>query len=75
MQKLENYILGKWVEGEGSGQQLYHAISGQPIYVAGTQGIDFESALKYARSKGNPALRKLSFQQRGRMLRSLALQK
>ena len=73
MQKLENYILGKWVEGEGSGQQLYHAISGQPIYVAGTQGIDFESALKYARSKGNPALRKLSFQQRGRMLRSLAL--
>jgi len=73
MQKLENYILGKWVEGEGSGQQLYHAISGQPIYIAGTQGIDFESALKYARSKGNPALRKLSFQQRGRMLRSLAL--
>ncbi|MGB2996489.1 MAG: phenylacetic acid degradation bifunctional protein PaaZ [Ferruginibacter sp.] len=73
MQKLENYILGKWVEGEGSGQQLYHAISGQPIYVAGTQGIDFESALKYARSKGNPALRKLTFQQRGRMLRSLAL--
>ncbi|MBL0254818.1 MAG: phenylacetic acid degradation bifunctional protein PaaZ [Chitinophagaceae bacterium] len=73
MQKLENYILGKWVEGEGSGQQLYHAISGQPIYIAGTQGIDFESALKYARSKGNPALRKLTFQQRGRMLRSLAL--
>ncbi|MBK8773853.1 MAG: phenylacetic acid degradation bifunctional protein PaaZ [Chitinophagaceae bacterium] len=73
MQKLENYILGKWVEGEGSGQQLYHAISGQPIYVAGTQGIDFESALKYARSKGNPALRKMTFQQRGRMLRSLAL--
>ncbi|MBK7347918.1 MAG: phenylacetic acid degradation bifunctional protein PaaZ [Chitinophagaceae bacterium] len=73
MQKLENYILGKWVEGEGKGQQLYHAISGQPIYVAGTQGIDFESALKYARSKGNPALRKMTFQQRGRMLRSLAL--
>ncbi|MBK9957060.1 MAG: phenylacetic acid degradation bifunctional protein PaaZ [Chitinophagaceae bacterium] len=73
MQKLENYILGKWVEGEGSGQQLYHAISGQPIYIAGTQGIDFESALKYARSKGNPALRKMTFQQRGRMLRSLAL--
>ncbi|HAO03463.1 MAG TPA: phenylacetic acid degradation bifunctional protein PaaZ, partial [Chitinophagaceae bacterium] len=73
MQKLENYILGKWVEGEDKRQQLYHAISGQPIYVAGTQGIDFESALKYARSKGNPALRKLTFQQRGRMLRSLAL--
>jgi len=73
MQKLENYILGKWVEGEGSGQQLYHAISGQPIYVAGTQGIDFESALKYARSKGNPALRKMTFHERGNMLKALAI--
>ena len=73
MQKLENYITGKWIAGEGEGQLLYNAVSGQPIYIAGTQGIDFESALRYAREKGNPALRKMSFQQRGRMLRALAL--
>lgn len=73
MQKLENYITGKWITGEGNGQQLFNAVTGQPNYLAGTQGINFEAALQYARAKGNPALRKMSFQQRGRMLRALAL--
>lgn len=73
MQVLENYITGKWIAGQGSGQQLYNAVTGQPNFVAGTEGIDFEAALHYARSIGNPALRKMSFQQRGRMLRALAL--
>ena len=65
MQVLENYITGKWIAGEGSGQQLYNAVTGQPNFVAGTEGIDFEAALHYARRVGNPALRKMSFQQRG----------
>ena len=73
MQVLENYITGKWIAGQGSGQQLYNAVTGQPNFVAGTEGIDFEAALHYARRVGNPALRKMSFQQRGRMLRALAL--
>lgn len=73
MQKLENYIRGSWVEGDGEGQQLYNAITGAPIARATTAGVDFEAMLQYAREKGNPALRKMSFQQRGRMLRALAL--
>ena len=31
------------------------------------------AVLQYGREKGNPALRKMTFQQRGRMLRALAL--
>ena len=73
MQKLGNYITGKWIEGDGSGQLLYNAVTGEAISSATTQGLDFESILNYAREKGNPALRKMTFQERGRMLRALAI--
>ncbi|MEO6489553.1 MAG: phenylacetic acid degradation bifunctional protein PaaZ [Ferruginibacter sp.] len=73
MQKLGNYITGRWIEGDGDGQLLYNAVSGEPIAIATTDGLDFESILNYARQKGNVALRKMTFQERGRMLRALAL--
>jgi len=73
MQKLGNYVTGKWIEADGEGQLLYNAVTGNAIASATTQGLDFESILKYAREKGNPALRKLTFQERGRMLRALAI--
>ena len=73
MQKLGNYVSGNWMEGDGDGQLLYNAVTGKAIAAATSAGIDFEAALNYARQKGNPALRKMTFQQRGRMLRALAL--
>lgn len=73
MTKLGNYIMGSWVEGDGEGQILYHAVTGEPIVRATTEGLDFAGILQYARTKGNPALRKMTFQERGRMLRALAL--
>jgi oxepin-CoA hydrolase / 3-oxo-5,6-dehydrosuberyl-CoA semialdehyde dehydrogenase len=73
MAMLENYILGKWIKGDGDGQQLYHAVTNEPIAAASTKGLDFSSVLHYARQKGNPALRQMSFHERGRMLRALAL--
>ena len=73
MLKLGNFIQGKWVEGDGEGQLLYNALNGNPIAAATTKGIDFDSILKYARNVGNPLLRKMTFQERGRMLRALAL--
>lgn len=73
MQKLGNYITGKWIEGDGDGQLLYNAVTGNAIASATTNGLDFKAILNYAREKGNPALRKLTFQERGRMLRALAI--
>ncbi|MFZ1530208.1 MAG: phenylacetic acid degradation bifunctional protein PaaZ [Ferruginibacter sp.] len=73
MQKTGNYITGKWIAGDGDGQPLYNAINGNLIGAASTKGLDFKAVLDYARKVGNPALRKMSFQQRGRMLRALAL--
>lgn len=73
MKQLENYILGQWVKGDGEGQTLYHAVNGEAIATANTRGLDFASVLHYARQKGNPSLRKMSFHERGLMLRALAL--
>ena len=38
-----------------------------------SSGLDFSSMMEYARDIGSPALRKLTFQQRGLMLKKLAL--
>src|SRR5690554_743113 len=71
--KLKNYAAGKWVEGDGEGQPLYNAITGDQIATASTKGISFEEMLNYGRTVGSPALRKMTFQERGRMLKALAL--
>jgi oxepin-CoA hydrolase/3-oxo-5,6-dehydrosuberyl-CoA semialdehyde dehydrogenase len=73
MNKLGNYITGKWICGDGDGQALYNAVSGEEIHRASTKGLDFAAILDYGRKTGNPALRKMSFHERGRMLRALAL--
>lgn len=73
MQKLSNYVAGKWVYGEGEGQWLFNAVTGEPIATASTKGIDFQDVLDYARNVGNPALRSMTFHERGRMLKALAL--
>ncbi len=71
--KLQNYAIGKWQAGEGEGQTLFNAINGDTIATASSKGLDFGEMLNYARTVGGPALRKLTFQQRGRMLKALAL--
>jgi oxepin-CoA hydrolase/3-oxo-5,6-dehydrosuberyl-CoA semialdehyde dehydrogenase len=73
MMKLENYIGGHWITGDGDGQTLYNAVTGEPLASASTKGLDFKSVLEYGRTVGNPALRKMTFHARGNMLKALAL--
>ncbi len=73
MAKLGNYIGGRWITGDGEGQPLYHAVTGRQIAEASTKGLDLAAMLDYARQTGNPALRNMTFPERGRMLRALAL--
>jgi oxepin-CoA hydrolase/3-oxo-5,6-dehydrosuberyl-CoA semialdehyde dehydrogenase len=71
--KLKNYVSGQWIEGEGEGTALFHAVSGEQIYSATTKGLDFKGMLEYARKVGSPVLRKMTFHDRALMLKSLAL--
>lgn len=70
--KLQNYAQGKWVEGEGEGKVLLNAITGEKVAEASSKGLDFAAMMDYARKTGGPALRKLTFHERGRMLKALA---
>ena len=70
---LKNYALGKWTAGEGEGQALYNAITGAKIAESSSKGLDFGEMMDYAREVGGPTLRKMTFHERGRMLKALAL--
>lgn len=73
MKQLNNYIQGQWMAGTGNGQLLTDAVTGEPIAQASTEGIDFKSVVEYGRKVGNPALRSLTFHERGLRLKALAL--
>ena len=71
--EIKNYVLGEWISGEGTEINHIHAITGEIISKTSSKGLDFNSILEYGRKKGSSALRKMTFQQRGEMLKSLAL--
>lgn len=73
MYKLQNYINGSWVNGDGDGQILYNAVTAEPIAAATTKGLDFSSMLEFGRKTGTVALSKMTFHERGRMLKALAM--
>ncbi len=73
MQHLHNYILGQWTPGSGDGIPQYHALTGDVISTASSEGLNYADILEYARKTGGPVLRRMTFPERGRMLKALAL--
>jgi len=73
MQQIKNYVCGEWVAGEGVETPLYNAITGEQFAETSSKGLDYSRVLTYGREKGGAALRKMTFQERGRMIKALAL--
>lgn len=73
MNLLGSYITGQWIPSEKEGAPLFNAVTGEVVAVASKQALDFASILQYGRTKGGAILRKMTFQQRGEMLKKLAL--
>ncbi|HLU18238.1 MAG TPA: phenylacetic acid degradation bifunctional protein PaaZ [Edaphocola sp.] len=71
--KLSNYVAGQWVPATDNGTTLYNAITGEALFAADSNNVDIEQMLQYGRKVGSAALRKLTFHQRGRLLKELAL--
>lgn len=71
--KLQNYAYGNWINGDGNGTTLFDASTGVAVAAATSDGIDFDRMLTYGREVGNKNLRKMTFQERGRMIKALAL--
>lgn len=72
MQDLRSYVEAKWVECSGGWQTLVNPATEEPLARAGSEGVDLAAALEYARRVGGPALRALSFAERGALLKATA---
>src|SRR5687767_10328904 len=72
MQELRSYVGGSWVAGTGAQQTLLNPTTEEPLAQASSEGLDLGAALHYARTTGGPALRALSFAERGAALKAVA---
>ncbi|HZM36497.1 MAG TPA: 3,4-dehydroadipyl-CoA semialdehyde dehydrogenase, partial [Burkholderiales bacterium] len=70
--ELKSFLAGKWVAGMGTPQTLLNPATEEPLATASSDGLDLRAALEHARAKGGPALRSLSFAQRGALLKAMA---
>jgi oxepin-CoA hydrolase/3-oxo-5,6-dehydrosuberyl-CoA semialdehyde dehydrogenase len=71
--KLLNYERDQWIGGDGNLAEISSAIDGAPVALTGSGGLDFGGMLRHAREVGGPALRKLTFHERARMIKALGL--
>ncbi len=73
IQQIPSFAAGEWVApGEGA-REIASAVTGDVIAAAGNDALDVQGMLDYARSKGGPALRKMTFHERAKMLKALSL--
>jgi oxepin-CoA hydrolase/3-oxo-5,6-dehydrosuberyl-CoA semialdehyde dehydrogenase len=72
MMKLGNLALERWIDGDGDGKPLASAVNGDLVARITSDGLDFGGMLEYARSVGGSNLRKMTFHERGEMIKALA---
>ncbi len=73
IQNVKSFAAGHWVEADAAARDIRSAVNGQVIARAGNSALDTEAMLHFARNKGGPALRAMTFHQRAKMLKALAL--
>ncbi|WP_417475523.1 phenylacetic acid degradation bifunctional protein PaaZ [Leisingera sp.] len=70
--EISSFAAGQWVAPGAGARNIASAITGEVIASAGNDALDVQGMLDYARTVGGPALRKLTFHDRARMLKALA---
>ena len=72
METLQSYVRGEWVAGTGEPTKLVNPTTEQVVAQVSAEGIDVAQALEHGRTVGGPALRAMTFRERGAMLKSLS---
>ena len=67
--KLGCYAEDRWITASEDGVLLKSAVNGGAIAEVSSAGLDFGDILNHARTTGGANLRKLTFHQRGEMLK------
>ena len=70
---VSSYVGGRWIGPDGSAREIENAITGDVMARAGRSDLDVPAILTHARQVGGPALRDMTFHDRARMLKALAL--
>jgi oxepin-CoA hydrolase/3-oxo-5,6-dehydrosuberyl-CoA semialdehyde dehydrogenase len=71
---VNSYLAGQWTPADAGARGIFSAVTGERLALAGQDTIDTPAMLDFARLKGGPALRAMSFHERARMLKALALE-
>lgn len=70
---LKSYVRGEFQAGAADGNvTLVNPATEEAIAVTSTKGLDFAAVLKYGREVGGPALRAMTFAQRGELLKQMS---
>ncbi len=72
MKTLASHLAGAWTLGSGPAIQLVNPATEEPLAEAHGRGLDLGGALRFARERGGPALRAMSFAERGALCAALA---
>ncbi len=72
LQQISSFAAGKWIEPGSGARTIASAITGEPFATAGNSELDVQAMLDFARDVGGPALRKMTFHERAKMLKALA---
>jgi 3,4-dehydroadipyl-CoA semialdehyde dehydrogenase len=71
-EKLESYLSGQWLRGNGVETELVDPVNGAVLATASARGLDLAAALLFARMQGGPVLRSLTFAERAKLLGAVA---
>ena len=69
---LQSYAEGRWHTPDTGLRTLKSAIDGREIAQTSSEGLEFAAMAKFARERGGPALRAMTFHERANMLKALA---
>jgi oxepin-CoA hydrolase / 3-oxo-5,6-dehydrosuberyl-CoA semialdehyde dehydrogenase len=72
MRDIQSFAAGQWINPGAGSRSIASAITGEVIAQAGNDALDIQAMLSFAHDVGGPALRKLTFHDRAKMLKALA---
>lgn len=72
MKKLGSYLGDAWVDGSGKAAELVNPATEEVLASTSSAGLDLAKALAHARDVGGPALRALTFRERGELLEKMS---
>jgi oxepin-CoA hydrolase/3-oxo-5,6-dehydrosuberyl-CoA semialdehyde dehydrogenase len=73
MLNVHSFAAGQWIAPSADARPIESALTGEVIGQAGNGALDVQAMLGYGREIGSPALRAMTFHDRAKMLKALAL--